>query len=276
MIWLPTCFVVFFTAEIPLMTGYSSLDWYSSDPPILVRALVTATTLHVFEICIMFFSFYIHRVFPKEFSLTRELVLNLMAGWVTNTLVNVFNAFRSQRKIPRCEFDTIHGDFAIDLLRATLLIVIIYITTISSFTYFPLPYTWVFEDFSKFLFEPQCVRVFLNYLKVKEPSKLSIAHKLMKLYVTEFDRVSTNSKTRSNSNNSTRRFQSLANEQTYTMFQSTGKTESVDVASRLQFLDLLGQLEGSFRRYRRTKSFMALFTRLKNFEDITEHAAVSW
>jgi hypothetical protein len=37
------------------------------------------------------------------------------------------------------------------------------------FFYFPLPFAWIFRDFSKFIFEPYCIRIFESYLQEREP-----------------------------------------------------------------------------------------------------------
>jgi hypothetical protein len=37
---------------------------------------------------------------------------------------------------------------------------------------FPLPFTWIFRDLSKFIFEPVCLRVFRKYLVEKERAKV--------------------------------------------------------------------------------------------------------
>ena len=80
-------------------------------------------------------------------------------------------------------------DGIVDLLRCLSFVAIIYFVTVNSFAFFPLPFVWVFEDFSKFIFEPQCVAVFIDYIKLKEPQKLNSIYRLMRLFVGEFDKV---------------------------------------------------------------------------------------
>ena len=50
----------------------------------------------------------------------------------------------------------------------------------------PLPLTWIFDDFPKFIFEPITVRVFWRYLKEKEPKNLKVLENLMKLYLSSY------------------------------------------------------------------------------------------
>ena len=283
--WLPICFLIFWLCNVPILTGYPSLDWYGSENSLFVRWFVSTSSLHAAEILIMIFSYYIHRNFPKEFSLSKELLLNLVTGWVINHIIDFSNAFRSNSNISRCVFQVLHGDAGIDILRCLMFLIIIYATTISSFTYFPLPFTWVFEDFSKFIFEPKCVRVFIKYLNTKEPNKKVVMDKLMKLYIIEFDksRPSTSSdlirKSRTNSSRTPMKNPSIdrITSGTYgTMFQGSLKADLPEIFNRVQFLDLMNDLELSFKRFKKTHSFVALYTKLKTFEDITEHAASGW
>jgi hypothetical protein len=50
----------------------------------------------------------------------------------------------------------------------------------------PLPLTWIFEDFPKFIFEPMTVKVFWRYLKENEPNNLIVLENLMKLYLSSY------------------------------------------------------------------------------------------
>ena len=51
---------------------------------------------------------------------------------------------------------------------------------------FPLPFTWIFRDLSKFIFEPYCVKVFRNYLKQEESSKIEYLDEIMRIYLNSF------------------------------------------------------------------------------------------
>jgi hypothetical protein len=50
----------------------------------------------------------------------------------------------------------------------------------------PLPLSWIFDDFPKFLFEPTCVTLFWKYMREREPQRLRILEELMKLYITSY------------------------------------------------------------------------------------------
>lgn len=288
MVWLITCFIAFLVFGVPFSTGYPSLDWYSNEGTLWQRWLLSTSSLHIVESCIMLFSYYIHRNFPKEFSLSKELTYNLAAGLTINHVIDFSNAFRNADNIPRCFLNLLYGDACIDIMRCILFLLIIYGTTLSSFNYFPLPFTWVFEDFSKFIFEPKCVRVFIRYLIEKEQEKKIIMEKLMKLYIIEFDRTrpstlsgtASSKPSTSNKSGETGSANSLERESMGmygTMYQNSIRVEnSGDIVNRVQFLELMNELEPSFRRFKRTHSFVALYTMLKTFEDITEHAATGW
>ena len=51
---------------------------------------------------------------------------------------------------------------------------------------FPLPFTWIFRDFSKFIFEPLCLSVFRNYLYKVERDKCRYLDSIMQLYIKSF------------------------------------------------------------------------------------------
>lgn len=223
----------------------------------------------------MLVSFYIHRIFPKEFSLSREILLNLIVSWIISCIVDGAYSSSGSGNAQKCVFNMFSGSFCVDILRFGLFMISLHITTARSFSYFPLPYTWIFEDFSKFLFEPKCVRVFLHYIKEKEPERLRTMNKLMKLYVSEFDKPKDSLTTSALSSQASTRLKSIGGYHTPACHSPT-RADGRDVASRVQFLELMRRLELSFIRYRRTRSFVALYTRLKRFEDIAEHTSVAW
>lgn len=231
---------------------------------------------------VLLFSYYIHRNFPKEFSLSKELAMNLVTGLVINNLIDLTNGLGDVGTTDPCLASALLFTAGVDILRCFCFLIIIYMTTLSSFTYFPLPFTWVFQDFSKFLFEPKCVRVFVRYLNEKEPNKKKVMEKLMKLYIREFDKCRPSTVSNTPLTASPKRIKQLestdgATSGTFgTIFQNSIKTEGPDIVNRVQFLETMAELEPSFRRFKKTNSFVALFTMLKTFEDITEHAASGW
>lgn len=265
------------------MTGYPSLDWYVPQPIKVVSANIfdqffTGATLHLVEVLIMLFSLYIHRNFPREFSLSTEIGLNLFVGWILDTVIEVKPKLLSEPLQEVCFCYMIRFDAFLDILRCFAFIVIIYVITMKSFTTFPLPYTWVFKDFTKFLFEPKCVAVFMKYIQKKEPEKLETITKMMDLFVSEFDKERT-----SNASSKSYLLAPGTFAATGTIFMSGFRpTEGINApnanatSNRYQFLELVNKLEPSFNRFKTTKSANQLHNRLKEFEDITEHAATMW
>lgn len=218
----------------------------------------------------MFWSFYIHRHFPDEFSLSWEIFVNLVVGWLIDTFINVTNLrlSESKRQTDFCFF-VVKLDAATDMFRCLTFVVIIYAITMRSFCYFPLPFTWVFKDFTKFLFEPTCVQIFMRYISEKHPERLDTLRRLMKLYSIEFDLERA-----SNASN----LKSTVIVGINTIFSSTMSpaNPSVHNSSRNQFLECVSALEPCFNEYKKTLSAHRLFMKLKEFEEITEHASTTW
>ena len=55
-----------------------------------------------------------------------------------------------------------------EIVRSCSFILTLYALTRRSKSTSPLPYSWVFEDLSKFIFEPTCLQVFVDYLEQRE------------------------------------------------------------------------------------------------------------
>lgn len=274
MIWLPLCsFALYFDSD-SFVTGYSSLDWYAEGMNDNLSnfwlGLCSGASLHIFEVIVMFFGFYVHRNFPAEFSLSKEILLNLLMGWAVNWVTSLSNALSPMDNENPCILGTLTISAVLDLMRCFTFVTIIYIITIKSFAPFPLPFTWVFRDFTKFIFEPQCVSVFLRYLKAKEPNKLELMNKVMKLYVSEFDK-----ERESNASDSSKKLSQYANANTIFMsgFSPVASPTYGAENNRQLFLDALSKLEPSFSNYKKTRSAQTLYARLKAFEEITEKSS---
>jgi len=277
MVWLPLCSVAFYFDTDSLVTGYSSLDWYTqgmnNNLSSMWLGICSGATLHIFEVIVMFFGFYVHRHFPAEFSLSKEILLNLLMGWVVDWVTSLSNALSPLDNENPCILDTLTVSAVLDLTRCFTFVTIIYIITIKSFAPFPLPFTWVFRDFTKFIFEPQCVSVFVHYLRAKEPNKLELMNKVMKLYVTEFDKERESNA--SNSSDSSKKLSHYANANTIFMsgFSPVASPTLAPETNRQLFLDALVKLEPSFNNYKKTRSAQTLIARLKEFEEITEKSS---
>ena len=255
-----------------LYTGYSSMDWFhnSSSAGItgdLWLASCSTSSLHIFEVIVMFFGYYIHRHFPAEFSLSTELMLNLVLGWVIDWITNMTFALSPQGNENPCILGTLTIVAVLDLMRCFSFVLIIYIITMTSFKPFPLPFSWVFNDFTKFLFEPQCVRVFHKYLVKMEPNKVELMNKLMKIFLSDFVK-----NRESDASAELKKNQTISNTNTIN-FSYLGKTSEVFDNTRLIYLDAIAKLEPSFKQFKKTRSAQTLYESLKEFEEITERAS---
>jgi hypothetical protein len=156
-------------------TGYPSLDTYLSSS----RAgyiMSNPTFLHIAEISLLFGSLVILRTYPREFLIKRELMFSLA--------VNVFCAFVGEltynnralgSSITDCFLYTYRMHYLLVVFRGLSFAMFMYWLSKRCLFYFPLPFAWIFKDFSKFIFEPYCIRIFEAYLVQKEPaSKTSL------------------------------------------------------------------------------------------------------
>lgn len=250
------------------------MDWYdpiifSGDAKLahtsIRKSLITGTNLNMGESLIMALSYYVHRHFPDEFSLSTEILINFISAWIVSTFYSVNSVVLEQ---PSYCVGYIKIDAITDMWRCLTFVLVIYIITNKSFSYFPLPFTWVFTDFTKFLFEPTCVQIFLKFLAEKHQDRVDVMKKLMKIYSTEFgiDRSSTT--TISNMQKS--EYFGINTIFTSTM---TPANHAVTSHARIQFLECIQTLEPYFEEFKQTESARALYTRLKEFEIITERAS---
>lgn len=56
-----------------------------------------------------------------------------------------------------------------EVVRSCSFVISLYVLTRKSTEYFPFPFSWVFVDLTKFIFEPMCLQIFTKYLDKKEP-----------------------------------------------------------------------------------------------------------
>ena len=113
---------------------------------------------------------------------------------------------------------------------------------------FPLPFTWIFRDLSKFIFEPICVKIFRKYLEKEEKNKIEYLEQIMQIYIRSFQNSESSIKDKDISEIGTY----LMNDEQQT--------------SRAQFLDYIANLKPSFRRFKRTKAYQELYQKVKEFE----------
>lgn len=141
--------------------------------------------------------------------------------------------------------------YALNLARAALFIGFLALVARQATFYFPYPFMWIFRDFSKFIFEPYCIRVFEGYLANKEPQssprlpELETFEKIVLAYLGKPTRGSR-------------------------MYESPGEQEgdfSINNEEVTENIDLLGK---SFDNFKRTVSCGAIVGQIKQFEEINK------
>lgn len=143
-----------------------------------------------------------------------------------------------------------------DLLRAVAYLSSLIYCTRKCYGLFPLPFTWIFRDLSKFIFEPLCVKVFREYLNEKEQNKSEYLEEIMRIYLRSFkdgDSLRPSEEMRP----------SESGVGTYLMKPS-------ESTSKQQFLEYINMLQPSFDRFKKTVAYRALYKKVKEFEQISE------
>lgn len=275
---IPASIALFYFVSDSMVTSYPSLDWFiaRTNPSLpWYEVILTGTSLVILECLIMLFSYWLHRKFPKEFSLSNEIRLNLIVGWLLSTGVQVLDAFVNNSAEDICLFDFIRVASLVDLIRCLAFITIYYWIAKRVAVTFPLPFTWVFQDFSKFMFVPECAATFVRYVRAKEAAHLPTLEKLMRLYARGFEATRDSNASSGGTQTGEMHLRSTLPLTAPTIMASTSK-DGRDSQARAEFLDCLKQLEPCFERYKQTKSFKMLESRIRELERITEQGAQIW
>lgn len=184
--------------------------------------------------------------------------MNYVLNWYNELLVNQ-DIFSNFTKDPNDKVTCILGIITLngfgDILRALAYLGSLIYCTRKCYGLFPLPFTWIFRDLSKFIFEPLCVKVFREYLNEKEQGKSEYLENIMRIYLRSFK----DGESRSNDDPGP----SESGVGTYLM----KPTES---SSKQQFLEYINRLQPSFERFKKTVAYRALYKKVKEFEQISE------
>ena len=86
-----------------------------------------------------------------------------------------------------CAFGILTSKGISDLLRALSFVASLAWYTRKTYALFPLPFTWIFRDLSKFIFDPTCVSVFRKYLIKEERGKCEYLDQIMRIYLRSFN-----------------------------------------------------------------------------------------
>ena len=201
---------------------------------------------------------------------------HLIVGWILSSGVQVLDAVVNDNNEDICILNFIRVASLVDLARCLAFITIYYRIALKISVNFPLPFTWVFQDFSKFVFLPECAMIFFKYVRSQEPDQVPVTDKLINLFVRGFE-------TGRDSNGSSRgvrtgehNLHSTLRMNVPTIMEINNINTDPDSKARVEFLECLKQLEPCFERYKKTRSFKMLESRIKELERITEQGAQIW
>lgn len=107
---------------------------------------------------------------PKEFLIKQEILFSIICSFCLNVISeNTYNNVGLGNQKYNCVLGLMTIPYVLNLLKAVLFIGFLALIARQSTFYFPYPFMWIFRDFSKFIFEPYCIRVFEGYLTNREP-----------------------------------------------------------------------------------------------------------
>ena len=148
-------------------TMYDTMDWYDPDYLLFYRTF-NCTYYHIFECIVLIVCYMVHRNYPKEFNITQEVMWGAILDWTFNNHLQYQMLFNKSSP-DGCILGVLHYNALNDCIRAIGFVAVLWYLTNKSDVYFPLPFTWIFKDLSKFIFEQTCIKVYRDYLIKKEP-----------------------------------------------------------------------------------------------------------
>lgn len=234
-------------------TMYRSLDWYE---PKVVDAynFMNQTYFHILEAIVLLLCYIKHRHYPKEFNITQEILWATLLNYLFNNHFEYLTMVDGGRD-NGCVFGLIHFSALSDCVKALGFVIVLWYLTNKSDNYFPLPFTWIFKDLSKFIFEQNCLRVFRDYLMKKEPQEVVHLDRIMRIYLqTTISNIGERD--------------SIGKERNSTV--GTYLLNTSETTAKQQLVDSLNKLRPSFSRFKKTVSFTALYQRVKEYEEISQ------
>ena len=182
--------------------------------------------------------------------------MNIVCLWIINWLMMLY----SSHVIPDptgCALSIFTTQGLFDILRAASFFLVVTFCTKDYSHVFPLPFTWIFGDFGKFIFEPVCAKIFCDFLfETEDKASFDTLQEMMRMYITVF------------------RENEIGESKVTTkpLFNSSYISEPI-LQRELSSEDLnmfLLDLQPSFERYKQTISYQALCRKIKEFEEISE------
>lgn len=176
--------------------------------------------------------------------------LHYLINWYYEMVIN--NNMDNSGSQETCWLGIVTKNAFGDILRTISFFVALMSCTRKCSGLFPLPFTWIFRDLSKFLFEPVCVKVFRHYLLEKEKDKIEYLEQIMELYLSSFREIEQDF------------------EDADQMGLGTFLMKPTETTQKQLFLENIEKLQPSFDRFKKTVSYKALYKKVQEFEQISE------
>lgn len=173
---------------------------------------------------------------------------NYLVNWYYAFMVNAGHSAETQTS---CTFGLMTSKGLTDLLRALIFVVSLAWYTRKTYALFPLPFTWIFRDLSKFIFDPTCVSLFRKYLQEKEPKSCEHLDQIMRIYLRSFNQSQKASK---------RNLSSIfsQNDDDGKYANGTWLGNESKTATKRIFEEYIIRLQPCFDRFKETNSYKAL------------------
>ena len=111
--------------------------------------VINYTWMHIFELILLTFCILVHKNYPREFGMIKELAIFSVVVFCTSMLFEYGNKYMTD-DANHCWLITADG--WLNLVRNILFQVIcVWMPVRSSSSMFPLPFTWVLKDFTAFI-----------------------------------------------------------------------------------------------------------------------------
>lgn len=176
------CFLVlgYFLSDYYLTDNFA-LDWYSPKAK-EIYGFTSFTFIRIAENFILIMCSYVHRYlrlsrnYPEELNISQEINSVLLVNYLLSVYFEVINNENlnsmfssSTHSLKNTCFLGLFNMLSVgEMFRTCAFIVSLFMLTYKSSVVFPLPFMWVFKDLSKFIFEPICLKIFMDYLEAKD------------------------------------------------------------------------------------------------------------
>jgi len=191
---------------------------------------------------------------PRIFGIPQELfaalVTRIIIGWILEGII--VGEYIGK-------YECFLGIFTVsglrDMAKAFSFMITQLIITNQASPFFPFPYTWILNDFWRFIQEPICVKVFWRYIYDKEPQQLQNLDDLMQGHILRYAKFQVTSQDGSAIDN---------------YLHQRLNIDSQSAGSKMGSYLLHDSLLKSYDKFKTTRGFHRLYQKLKEFEDICE------